>query len=211
MTGWSCLVEMFPFASKMPAKPAPRGFAGAGGNSRWKERRRSVEGFDFQAQAGVVASLGRVATHEAVLVGLVLFADAAQGDPLAELAADPGVGALGIDDAGMALAEAVIAGTDGDVHKVAGQRRGDVEAAVDVAVFGLAVDLPVGTGGGAGDGDALADLDQRRVALGGLDLLAAAGTAVGGATDDADAILAVDLAAALWISMLPALVEPSTE
>ena len=96
----------------------------------------------------------------------------------------------------MALAEAVIAGADGDVHQVAGQRRGDVEAAVDVAVFGLAVDLPVGTGGGAGDGDALADLDQRRVALGGLDLLAAAGTAVGGATDDADAILAVDLAAA---------------
>ena len=82
VTGWSCPVEMFPFASKMPAKPAPRGFAGAGGNSRWKERRRSVEGFDFQAQAGVVASLGRVATHEAVLVGLVLFADAAQGDPL---------------------------------------------------------------------------------------------------------------------------------
>ena len=77
---------------KCPQKPAPRGFAGAGGNSRWKERRRAVEGFDFQAQAGVVASLGRVATHEAVLVGLVLFADAAQGDPLAELAADPGVG-----------------------------------------------------------------------------------------------------------------------
>ena len=127
------------------------------------------------------------------------------------VAADPGVGALGIDDARMALAEAVIAGTDGDVHQVAGQRRGDVEAAVDVAVFGLAVDLPVGTGGGAGDGDALADLDQRRVALGGLDLLAAAGTAVGGATDDADSILPLTSPRPLWISMLPALAEPSTE
>ena len=71
------------------------------------------------------------------------------------------------------------------MNDVAGDAGGDVETLGDVAVFGLAAQVAVGVGLGAGQRHALADLDQCRRAFAGLNLLDPAVAAVGAAVDDA--------------------------
>src|SRR5690606_21035896 len=65
-----------------------------------------------------------------------------------------------------------------------------------VAILSVPVNLAVRAGTGGGQRYALADLDQRRVALGGLYLLGSAATAVGAAADDAYLVASVDFATA---------------
>src|SRR5690606_12253038 len=105
-------------------------------------------------------------------------------------------GALHIDDPGLVAIEAIALAADVHVHQFAGQGGGHVEAAGDVAVLSVLMDLAVGAGAGGGQWHALANLDQRRVALGGLNLLRAAAAAAGAAADDADLVTPTDLAAA---------------
>ncbi|MNZ70318.1 hypothetical protein D3C78_886510 [compost metagenome] len=69
-------------------------------------------------------------------------------------------------------------------NRIATQAGGDIEALGHVAVFGVALDAPVAVGAGAGDRDALANLDQRRLAFAGLNLLHAAVTVAGAVVDD---------------------------
>ncbi|MOA26241.1 hypothetical protein D3C78_1470180 [compost metagenome] len=71
------------------------------------------------------------------------------------------------------------------MNDVAGDAGGDVETLGDVAVLRLAVVTAVGIALNIGDRNALANLNQRRHAIGGLNLLDAALTAGGAAADDA--------------------------
>src|SRR5690606_10754767 len=145
---------------------------------------------DPDAHAHVVGAAGGALAPEGRILAVVLTTDTAQVVPLAEPTADPGSGALAVDDALPVLTHAVVIAADADVDNVAGNAGGYVEALVDVAVLGVLVDLAVGADAGAGQRHALADLDQSRVALGGLHLLGATAAAVGGATQDAHLVAA---------------------
>ena len=85
---------------------------------------------------------------------------------------------------GTLLAHAVTIGADAQVHGLAGDAGGDIEALGDVAVLGLVLRAAIGVGLGGGQWHALADLDQCGHAFAGLDLLDPAVTAFGAVGDD---------------------------
>ncbi|MOA43401.1 hypothetical protein D3C78_1655510 [compost metagenome] len=83
-----------------------------------------------------------------------------------------------VNDVRVGAIQAVVVAADADMHDVAAQAGGNVEALGDVAVLGVLVDLAVGAAAGAGQRHALADLDQCRITFGGLHLLHATALAV---------------------------------
>ena len=75
-------------------------------------------------------------------------------------------------------------------------RGGGVEATQNITILGLLIDLAIAIGAMSRQRNTLANLNQCRIALAGLDLLNATVPAVGTATNDADLVSASDLAAA---------------
>ncbi|MNJ63472.1 hypothetical protein D3C77_593760 [compost metagenome] len=138
------------------------------------------------------------------------FADPAKVDPLAQAAADAGIGALRVDHPG-AVAEAILLAADAQLDAVALHAGDHLEAAVDVAVLGVLARVAVVVAAVAGQRHALADHDLRRVAFGGLDLLQRAVAAAAAAVDDAHLVTAMTLAAAaddLDVAGVDAAVDP---
>src|SRR3990167_2183518 len=82
------------------------------------------------------------------------------------------------------------------MHPLTAEAGGDVEATGDVAVLSVVVGLAIGITPAGSQRHALADLNQRRVAFGGLNLLGATAAAVGAAADDAHLVAAIDFALA---------------
>ncbi|MNH23614.1 hypothetical protein D3C79_835190 [compost metagenome] len=83
------------------------------------------------------------------------------------------------------MAHSVIIGAYLQANGFADQAWGHVETLGHITVFGVALDAPIAVGAGTGDRDALADLDQRRLAFAGLDLLQATIPVAGAVMDDA--------------------------
>src|SRR5688572_27238185 len=110
----------------------------------------SVEGLDLDAHAHVVGAAGGLLAQETRVVTLAGLADAAEGNPLAEATTDSRVCALHIDHTWLVAVYPVVVAADADVHHIAGQAGGDVEALGDIAVLGVLVDLAVGTDAGVG-------------------------------------------------------------
>src|SRR5690606_34627157 len=194
-TDWSCATAHEPGISGVPRVARPvHGSCGAGGIRLWSGA--SVEGFDLETQGHVFASLGGLPAQHVAVAGAGFLTDTAQGYPFAQATADACVGGLHVDNARAVIIHPVALAADGDMHQLAAEARRHVEAASHVAILSVSVNLAVRAGTGGGQRYALADLDQRRVALGGLYLLGSAATAVGATADDAYLVASVDFATA---------------
>ncbi|MCY1409386.1 hypothetical protein D9M71_247350 [compost metagenome] len=147
-----------------------------------------VQSVDFDTQSHVIAALGGIVAGLTIESGLALLIGCGQSDPLAQPAADFAVGALHVDYILAVAVQAVVVGADVQVHGVARDAGGDVEALGDVAVLGLALQVAVEVGLGSGQRYALAHLDQCRRAFAGLDLLQAAAAVAGAVANDAGAV-----------------------
>ena len=108
---------------------------------------------------------------------------------------NPRIGALHIDHTWLGAAQAVIVAADADIHPVAGNGSGNQKAASDILVLSAPDNLAVGASAGGPERNTLTDLNQRRIAFGGLHLLDASTAADVAVVADADLVTAIDFAA----------------
>ena len=136
-----------------------------------------VESLDFYPERHVIPALSRVGKGFSLPVGLISVADAREGDPLAQGAADLCVGTLRVHYIRLFLAHAVAGRADRQVYRFTRNAGGNVKAPGDVVIVGLRHHPTISICLDAGQWHALPCLNECRGAVGGLDLLNPAVTA----------------------------------